>query len=216
MEIFDIVEHMHDKQIKIDHDRLYQIAETQSGHFTAKQALEVGMSRSTLSYHSRPGGRYWRRGPGVYRFRQYPSGQYEHVLEAWLEMHTPDAVVSHVTALEMYDICDVISDKIHITLPRSQRWRTAPNYVKLHFVKDPPLSREEQSELESMPVTGIERTLLDYVDAGGYPDQFEMGILQALTHGMTTRSMLNEAADGRSRHVRMWLRIVLSRAKVGA
>ena len=45
---------MHD----VDHDHLYATAESQSGYFTAGQALEVGMDRSTLSHHARPGGRY--------------------------------------------------------------------------------------------------------------------------------------------------------------
>jgi hypothetical protein len=37
---------------RIDHDSLYRLAESQAGYFTAEQALQAGMDRSTLLHHA--------------------------------------------------------------------------------------------------------------------------------------------------------------------
>ncbi|MGH3427683.1 MAG: type IV toxin-antitoxin system AbiEi family antitoxin domain-containing protein [Pseudonocardiaceae bacterium] len=50
----------------VDHDELYRLSEAQAGYFTVRQALAVGMDRSTLRHHARPGGRYERVGRGLY------------------------------------------------------------------------------------------------------------------------------------------------------
>lgn len=59
---------------------------------------------------------------GVYRLRDSPSSPHELIVAAWLR--TPpsaDAVVSHETALELYDLADVIADAVHVTVPRHRR-----------------------------------------------------------------------------------------------
>src|SRR5688572_10424017 len=67
---------------KIDHDGLYRTAESQAGYFTTEQAIDVGMDRSTLRHHARPGGRYERIRRGLYRLRHFPSSPHEHVVAA--------------------------------------------------------------------------------------------------------------------------------------
>src|SRR6059036_2813522 len=93
---------------RIDHDGLYWIAESQAGYFTAQQALDAGMDRSTLRHHARPGGRYERARRGLYRLRHFPSSPHEHVVAAWLPLRDAGGVVSHESALELYDLSDVI------------------------------------------------------------------------------------------------------------
>src|SRR5215204_4399986 len=88
---------------RIDQDGLYWIAESQAGYFTAEQAVGVGMDRSTLRHHARPGGRYERVRRGLYRLRHFPSSPHEHVVAAWLAVSNVPAVVSHETALDLYD-----------------------------------------------------------------------------------------------------------------
>ena len=61
-------------------------AEAQAGYFTAQQAVNAGMDRSTLRYHARPGGRYERMRRGLYRLRHFPSSPYEHIMVAWLPL----------------------------------------------------------------------------------------------------------------------------------
>ena len=106
---------MHD----IDHDALYRTAESQAGYFTTQQALAAGMDRSTLRHHARPGGRYERVRRGLYRLRHFPTSPHEHVVAAWLPLRAAEAVVSHESALRLYELSDVIpsaTDTLRTTL----------------------------------------------------------------------------------------------------
>lgn len=103
------------------HERLYQLAESQAGYFTAQQAIGSGMDRSTLRHHARRGGRYERIRRGLFRLRHFPSSPHEHVMAAWLPLRDAGAVVSHESALELLELSDVIPNTVHMTLPRSER-----------------------------------------------------------------------------------------------
>lgn len=197
MDLYDILEQMHDVT---DDFQLYRVAESQAGYFTTRQAAEAGMARSTLSYHARPGGRYERVDWGVYRLRQFPTSPHEHVFAAWLSLRDPDAVVSHQSALELHDLSDVIADDVHLTVGRSGRWRTGRRGVHLHFAAQPVPSSDRVFAL-GLPVTSVERTIVDYAQEGGQPDQVELATAQALAQGLTTRSRLRAVADGRSKRV---------------
>src|SRR5262245_26224446 len=94
-------------------DRLYAVAEAQGGYLNAQQALEVGVPRSTLTYHAREGGTLERVGRAVYRLRRFPSSPHEHVIPAWLALARADAVVSHVSAMELLELTDMIADEVH-------------------------------------------------------------------------------------------------------
>ena len=185
---------MHD----VDHDRLYATAESQSGYFTARQALEAGMDRSTLSHHARSGGRYERVGRGVYRLRHFPTGPLEHVVAAWLPLRTAGGVVSHESALELYDLADVIPDTVHISVPRSQRGQRPRTGVRLHTLTRP-LAVEEIREVSGVTATSPERTIVDCIDGGTQPEQVELAIGQALRRGLTTMRRLTDAAQPSSR-----------------
>ncbi len=149
---------------KIDHDGLYSIAESQAGYFTAGQALGAGMDRSTLLHHARPGGRYERVRRGLYRLRHFPSSPHEHVVAAWLALPEP-AVVSHESALELYELSDVIPNAVHITLPRPKRGQRARPGVRFHTLTDPP-GPNDMRRIAGVPVTSPERTIVDSLEAG--------------------------------------------------
>jgi predicted transcriptional regulator of viral defense system len=185
----------------IDHERLYRVAEAQAGFFTTRQAAQAGMARSTLSHHAEPGGRFERVAQGVYRLRQFPSSPHEHVVATWLSLGGADAVVSHASALELHDLSDVIADEVHLTVPRSARWRRRRPGMHLHFASQPVAAREQQRVL-GLPVTSVERTIVDYIQDAGQPEQAEMAVYQAISKGLTTASRLRSAAAGRSGRVR--------------
>src|SRR3954451_8808494 len=98
----------------LDHDRLYRQAESQAGYFTAQQAVNAGMDRSTLRHHARPGGRYERGRRRLYRLRHFPSSSYEHVMAAWLPLRDAGAVVSHESAVDLHRLFDVIPNAIRL------------------------------------------------------------------------------------------------------
>jgi predicted transcriptional regulator of viral defense system len=192
---------------KIDHDGLYRTAESQAGYFTAEQALDAGMDRSTLRHHARPGGRYERVRRGLYRLRHFPSSPHEHVVAAWLDLPSP-AVVSHESALELYDLSDVIPNAVHITLPRAMRGQRPRPGVRFHTVEhsvDPTYVRRVRGVL----VTSPERSIVDSLQAGTQLEQIELAVSQALERGLTTPRRLRASAAGRSARVRLSIDRVL-------
>lgn len=185
----------------IDHDRLYRLAESQAGYFTTQQAVGVGMDRSTLAHHARPGGRYVRVRRGLYRLQHFPSSSHEHVVAVWLGVSDPDAVISHESALELYELSDVIPTAVHVSVPRSKRGQRPRPGVRFHTLEHPPTSKEVRS-LHGIPVTSPERTIVDALSGGTQPEQIELAISQALGRGLTTRQRLHTTAAHRSQRVR--------------
>lgn len=185
----------------VDHDALYRQAESQAGYFTAKQAVGAGMDRSTLRHHARPGGRYERIRPGLFRMRHFPTGPHYHVMAAWLPLRDAGAVVSHESALDLHELSDVIPDVVHLTVPRSERGLRPRTGVQLHTTNGPP-ARDEIRRIAGLPVTDPARSIVDSVEAGAQPEQTELAIHQALDRGLTTPSRLRAAARSRSERVR--------------
>jgi predicted transcriptional regulator of viral defense system len=172
-------------------DGLYALAEGQSGFFTAQQAIDAGVARSTLTYHARDGGMLRRAGRGVYRLRRFPSSPYEHVICAWLGLSRAGAVVSHVSALELMELTDLIAGEVHVTVPRSKRGAAVPVGVRVHFTARPIEGRHRHT-VSGMPVTGVERTIADVVRGGGWTEQVDLAVRESLVRGMTTLPRLRE------------------------
>ncbi len=193
----------------IDHDGLYLLAESQAGYFTASQAVAAGMDRSTLRHHARPGGRYERVRRGLYRLRHFPSSPFEHVVAAWLPLQGSSAVVSHESALELYDLSDVVPNVIHMSLPREKRGQRPRPGVRFHTLERPPEPSEVRT-LYGLPVTAPERSIVNSLEAGTGPEQVEMATSQALERGLVTPRRLRAAAEGRSARVRGFIERALA------
>src|SRR6266545_1772239 len=189
---------------RVDHDGLYRIAESQAGYFTTEQALAAGMDGSTLRHHARPGGRYERVRRGLYRLRHFPSGQHEHVVAAWLALSNGPAVVSHETALELYELSDVIPNAVHITLPRAKRGQRPRPGVRFHALEHPP-GPNEIRRIAGVLATSPERTIIDSLESGTQPEQVELAVRQALERGLTTSRRLRAAAAGRPARVQSFI-----------
>jgi predicted transcriptional regulator of viral defense system len=187
-----------------DQDRwevLGRVAASQAGFVTTKQTEEAGFHRNALRHHARTGGRLDRAGRGLYRLRFYPSSPFDHVAAAWMLAGSKIAVVSHESALELYDLSDVIPVKVHLTLPRRYRHRAAPTGVRYHFPREP-LGDGEVRSVHGLPTTSPERTIADALEAGTQPEQIEMAVRQAVDRALTTPRRLRVAVQGRPRRVR--------------
>ena len=191
-------------------DRLYGLAEPQAGYFTAAQAVEAGVSRRLLSHHSAEGGALIRVDRGLYRLRNFPRSPREDLVATWLAVGRPvDAVVSHDSALDLYDLSDIIPAAVHLTAAREHRGhRSRRPGVRLHFVIGgvPPGDRARR---EGLPVTSVERTLLDALAAHGVTEQTELAVAQALDRGLSSVRRLNARAGEGSRAGQERLRKVL-------
>jgi predicted transcriptional regulator of viral defense system len=194
---------------RIDHDGLYRLAESQAGYFTASQAIAAGMDRSTLTHHARRGGRYERVRRGLYRLRHFPSSSHEHVVAAWLGVQGAGGVVSHESALELYDLSDVIPTAVHISLPREKRGQRPRAGVRFHTLERAPGPSEVRT-VRGVTATSPERSIVDSLEAGTQPEQIEMATRQALGRGLTTPARLRASTKDRSTRVRRFVERALA------
>jgi predicted transcriptional regulator of viral defense system len=190
---------MHDEMSSPDERCLFDVASEQQGYFTTEQARACGYGPALLSHHAK-GGRFIRVRRGLYRLRAYPSSPREDVAAAWLAAGKDSAVVSHETALSLHDLSDVISNRIHLTVPRSMRYRRPAPGVRLHTATRP-VRPQEVVVLEGVRVTDAARTILDAAEGGTGPEQIDLAVSQALERGMTTEAQLRAGAAARSGRV---------------
>jgi predicted transcriptional regulator of viral defense system len=160
-----------------DHNALYQIAEQQAGYFTTAQARQAGFSPSLLSYHLDTG-HFERVRPRVYRLVQFPASPHEDLYVDWLQAG-PQAVISHDSALALYDLSDLLPDQIHVTVPR-----TASRRRKRRRLHTKHLRQEDVTRYDGLPVTTVLRTLIDVTRAGLADEQIRQAIQEALRRGL--------------------------------
>lgn len=187
---------MHDTSTSLvpDHRRLYEIAEEQSGYFTAAQAQAAGVSAALLAHHTQRG-RYVRVRRGLYRVRDFPATPRESVMIAWLATGRELAVVSHDSALDLHGLADVIPEAVHLTVARSHRYLKPPPNVRLHVVARPP-GPDEIVLRDGIAVTSVARTIADAATDGTAPDQVQRAVREALQRGLITPAALENAVSG--------------------
>lgn len=139
--------------------RLAALAATQSGHFTAAQALSVGYSYQAQKFHA-DRGNWLRVNRGVFRLPEWPVGEHDDLVR-WSLWSKDRAVVSHETALALHDLGDANPAVVHLTVPPNFRSR-APEGIRLHHVE---LPDDDIWQYEGFRLTTPLRTLLD-VSAG--------------------------------------------------
>lgn len=180
--------------------RLFDMAAGQAGYFTATQARELGYSPRSLVHHV-AAGHFERVGRGFYRLVGVPSDPNEDIVAAWLRFSSRGAVVSHETALALYDLAPSRSHEIHLTLPRAKRPRSKPlGGVKLHTTTVP-LSRMEVVRRFGVAVTSPARTLADITDIGVDPSVVTEATAAALATGLVSPAELRAAVTRRSARV---------------
>ena len=180
-----------------DHDALYRIAEQQAGYFTAQQAARAGYSWERLTDYSKRR-RFQRVARGIYRLSQFPASRFEDLFVAWLKCG-PKSVISHESALAVYDLSDVIPSAAHVTVPRTaSRRRTG---IRLHTNQ---FQRADVVMREGLPLTSVPRTIADVAKAGLSEDHVERAIRESLERGLTTKqALLSEAKRRGGRAARL-------------
>ncbi|MBP8919115.1 MAG: type IV toxin-antitoxin system AbiEi family antitoxin domain-containing protein [Micropruina sp.] len=142
-------------------DALWGMADAQHGFVTARQAAEVGVSKQALQMLVHRG-TLERAAHGVYRFPQYPVGEFDRFMLAVLWTRVPEAVLSHETALDAYGISDVNPNRIHVTVGKDRRFRRASgeDYV-VHYENLTPKQVGWWQEIPTVtPVAAIEQCLV--------------------------------------------------------
>jgi predicted transcriptional regulator of viral defense system len=141
---------------------LYELAENQSGYFTAAQARAAGLHPVRLVQLERSED-IERLSRGVYRLARYPISPFGQYMEAslWPQVRRPEmrGTISHESALALYGLSDVSPSKVHITLPPELRIRrTPPAQLVIHYAHVDP---KDVQIVEGIPVTTAERAIRD-------------------------------------------------------
>lgn len=162
---------------------LYSIAEPQAGYFSAKQAITAGYSRRILTHFVKRS-KFSHTSWGVYRIIQFPSSPFEDLHVAVLRSG-PNAMISHETALSLYELSDAMPGEIHITFPRNSSLRKKG--IKYHTKN---ISEKEITNYQGLRVTTVPRTIIDLIESGFEPVQIKKAIDQAIQRGMMTKEEL--------------------------
>lgn len=174
-------------RLKPDYDHLYEIAEEQAGYFTTKQAREAGFSWERLSANVQTQ-RFMRIAYGVYRLNHFPGSLHEDLFVAWLRAG-PSAVVSHQSALAVYELSDVLPSEVHLIVPRTASRRRKG--IRQHTQR---LNPEDVTRRNGLPITTVERTLADVINSGIAQEQVRKAVREGLRRGLTDREKLSRMA----------------------
>lgn len=167
---------------------IFEIAEDNYGYVTTTQAAGIGVSRRGLADLARLGALH-RVAYGVYRIVDFPASELDSYYEATLWPQGVRGVLSHESALDLRELCDVNPAKVHVTVPRAHRVRReVPALYVLHHAD---LEPADLDSFEGIPITTVERTLRDCIEAGTRHDLLE----QALATAVERQAILGASAE---------------------
>lgn len=190
--------------------KLLDIASSQGGYFTAKQARKAGYSYRLQHYHKAQG--YWSEiERGVFRYADYPATEHEDLIRWTLWSRNrediPQAVVSHETALSIHELGDVMPGKVHLTVPEGFR-KIPPGGCILHKEF---LTPEETETRDGFSVTTPLRTLKDVTEGTLSVDYLEKAARDAIRKGLITMQDIQRQTFSKKAKEKM--RIVLEEIK---
>ena len=172
---------------------LRELAESQSGVVSRRQALNAGVTRETIAWQLRRA-RWQQLQWGMYALFTGPPGR-EAVLWAAVLRAGRDAVLSHQTAAELAHLTDRPSDLVHVTIPVSRRVQPIPGLV-IH--KSTSIDRARHPCL-APPRTRLEETVLDLAGLATTFDDACEWVTRACGRRCTTEERLLEAMTHRTR-----------------
>jgi predicted transcriptional regulator of viral defense system len=169
--------------------RLSALAATQSGYFSAAQALAIGYSYQAQKFHV-DRGNWLRIDRGLFRFPEWPVGQYDDLVR-WSLWARGRAVVSHDTALAVHGLGEANPATVHLTVPSS--FRSAAPGVVLHRGAIEP---EDIWDYEGFRVTTPLRTILDIASTNLDLDQVASAVADACAKDPTLeQAIIDRAAN---------------------
>jgi predicted transcriptional regulator of viral defense system len=138
------------------YNQLAELAADNYGYITTDEAEAADIDPQRLLELARRG-QLEHRGTALYRVPLIPPTPLDPYREATLWPRGARAVISHDTALDLYDLCDVNPAKIHITVPRAHRpRRQIPSQYRLHRED---LNGDETTLYEGIPVVTVAKAV---------------------------------------------------------
>lgn len=163
------------------YDLLFDRAVDQYGFVTSADARELRVDEGRLVDMERRG-TLERVARGLYRFGAIPHTGREQLMEAVLWPRRARGVLSHDTALDLHELCDINPSKVHVTVPRGYRInRDVPPVYAIHH-RD--LADDDLAAVEGLPTVTPARAILDGIEAHVDPKLIEQAIERARLHGL--------------------------------
>jgi predicted transcriptional regulator of viral defense system len=168
--------------------KLYEIAQSQQGFFTTKQAIRAGFSEPTHPYHVRAGN-WIREHRGIYRLADFPTSDRPDLMQWFLwsknRLEIPQGTYSYSTALSLHELSDLMPSKLHMTVPKEFRRNVLPKILVLHRAE---LKPSEVQEIHGVRVTRPLRTITDLLEDGSTDrSQLKLALDEALRRGLILR-----------------------------
>jgi predicted transcriptional regulator of viral defense system len=142
-----------------NYQRLVAIAAGQHGLVTSADAVAEGIQRVLLVQMAR-NGTLERAARGIYRIPELagdPLAQYQEAILSW-----PGAVLSHETALDLHDLCDVNPRRVDVTVPPGTRIkRSMPAWLIVHRRA---LDPGDVTDHAGLAITTPARSIIDAID----------------------------------------------------
>ena len=110
--------------------RLFNLASEQAGYFTAAQAKNLGYSYQAQAHHV-ASGNWLRIDRGLFRLTEWIPGVHDE-LSRWTLWSRGKGVVSHESALAVYELGEFESAYVHLTVPSG--FHSRDSAVVLHHV----------------------------------------------------------------------------------
>jgi predicted transcriptional regulator of viral defense system len=168
---------------------LAEVAADQHGLFTLDDARAIGYAENTIAQMARRG-RLQRVSQGVYRIPFLPMGRLGAYMEAALWPVGVTGVLSHATALDLWEVSDINPAKIHITVPRAHRpQRVVPGAYVIHRED---LTPAEVDAIEGLPVVTLARAIRECARDGVALDLLEQAVRAGAARGLLGRQQAAE------------------------
>jgi predicted transcriptional regulator of viral defense system len=175
--------------------RLYEIAQSQQGFFTTKQAIRAGFAEKTHSYHVNTGN-WIREHRGIYRLANFPAPERPDLMLWYLwsqnRREIPEGIYSHETALSLHELSDVMPSKLHLTVPKDfRRSSMIPEVLILHRAN---VDESDVQEMYGVRVTRPLRTIIDLLRSKQVDEtQLKLAINEALRRGLIGKREIEDA-----------------------
>jgi predicted transcriptional regulator of viral defense system len=169
-------------------DRLVERAAEQHGYVTTRDARELDIDPTQLRLMAARG-RLERAGRGVYRVPMPPRGEHDD-LAAAVAWSFGRGVVSHESALQLHGLADVNPSRIHLTVPRDNHPRAAGGEMYRTHRRE--LDISDVTQVDTLPVTTVARTIRDCMATGTDPYQLRLAINRAERDGTVRRGVAGE------------------------
>lgn len=158
-------------------DDLWELANSQDGLFHVRDARERGISDSTLSLS-----RQVDRHPdfrGVHRFNRANTSRWHTYIAAFIWSRGA-GVISHGSALEIWELSDWLPTRADMILPQRWKYRMIPDKIRPYFAD---LPDTDTQWFESFRITTPRRSVDDFITLGVRLDLARQAVEQATARG---------------------------------